>query len=165
MTAADIVEKMLSHIRETSKNDGNVSAAWAEGAIETLADELTSLRAELAAMRERVEKRDSDFKKVLDVAQQRYMQLNAIHRTSTSNEEVARLVRECVDSWGDVPEMPQWRDKPTCVGRWLCEGRIIGIVEYEFDEFLFNDALQHGCDENSRWFGPIPTDPSKESGE
>lgn len=83
--------------------------------------------------------------------------MDFLDATSEAADEITSLRTE-------LAATPQWRDKPTCVGRWLCEGRVVGIVEYELDEFLFNDALKHGCDEHTRWYGPIPTDTPKETG-
>jgi hypothetical protein len=42
------------------------------------------------------------YTKCLNVARKRYEQLHKIHHESKSNEEVAKLVRECVSNWNDV---------------------------------------------------------------
>ena len=61
----------------------------------------------------------------------------------------------------ELAAMPQWRDKPTCPGQWLCrwcETELAVSTINAIDIELWHETYE-------RVFGPIPTDTPKETGE
>jgi predicted nucleic acid-binding Zn-ribbon protein len=89
-------------------------AQWYAARLEKVAAvavaEVKALEAENAALRAEVERLKGvvdAYEKCMDVAQQRWMQLSDIHRNASSNADVAKLVRECVSQWNEVPVPPE----------------------------------------------------------
>jgi len=64
---------------------------------------IAELEAELAAKDAELQKKSDTLDICLDVAMVRFYQMDHIHREATSNEEVAKLVREIATTWNDVP--------------------------------------------------------------